>query len=296
MKKYVYMNGNMMAEEAARINPLDRGLTLGDGIFETVLARDGSPVFLESHMARLRSGLRALGFEMKKLSAFFKDIGGGVITKLLTENGLAETTVRVRITITRGETAGGLSAITGGAPTTLITAAPVDLEKIRVKTEKGISAITVRDIRPALPGVKTTNFMPNILAACCAREAGAGEAFFLGPDNRTVLEGTTSNVFIVKDRQLVTTPAAQKPQGPGALAGVVRQNILDLAEKNNLTAIEDWFTTDDLCNADEVFITNSISGLVPVIKTDAAEISDKKPGEITRLLQKKYREKLSTEK
>ncbi len=296
MKKYVYMKGNIIAEEAAPVSPLDRGLTLGDGIFETVLARNGSPVFLESHLARLRSGLTVLGFELRKLSAFFTDIQAGAITKLMEKNGLAETTARVRITITRGETAGGISAITDATPTTLITAAPVDLEKIRVKTENGISAVTVKDIRPALPGVKTTNFMPNILAACRARERGAGEAFFLGADNRTILEGTTSNIFIVKDGRLLTTPAAQKPQGPGALAGVVRQNIMDLAKKNNLATIEGWFTTYDLYNAEEVFITNSISGLVPVIKVDAAEINNKKPGEITRLLQGKYREKLTGEK
>jgi D-amino acid aminotransferase len=286
----------MTTEETARISPLDRGLTLGDGIFETVLAQNGSPVFLESHMARLRSGLTALGFEIKKLSALFDKIQGGAITRLIEKNGLAKTTARVRITITRGATKGGLSAVTGSAPTTLITAAPVDLEKIREKTENGIRAVTVKDIRPALPGVKTTNFMPNILAACRARESGAGEAFFLGADNRTVLEGTTSNVFIVKDRQLVTTPAAQKPQGPGALAGVVRQKIIDLAKKNNLAVREDWFTTDDLYHADEVFITNSISGLVPVIKADAATINNNKPGEITRLLQKKYREKITGKK
>ncbi len=296
MKNHVYLNGRIVSEKETRLSPLDRGLTLGDGIFETVLARKGRPVFLDNHMGRLCAGLKALGFEKEKLENFFADIEGGIITELLGENKLDESTARVRITITRGLAEGGLSAIRDADPTTIITTAPVDMEKIREKREQGITAITIKGIRPALPGVKTTNFMPNIIAAVMARGRGAGEAFFLGTDNKTVLEGTTSNVFIVSGGRLFTPPAATRPAGPGALAGVVRQTILELAKESKINAMEDWFTVDELYHAGEAFITNSISGLVPVVKTDDCKIENGRPGKTTRTLQKKYEEKIMMER
>ncbi len=292
MKKYVYIDGRICEEKEAALSPLDRGITLGDGIFETILLLKGRPVFLGLHLERLFSGLRALNFEVSRLGAFFDEVGKGLVTDLAKKNGLEDTLARLRITITRGTIQGGLSAVREAAPTRLITVAPIDIERIETKKRRGIKAITVDGLRPALPGVKTTNFMPNILAACRARDRGAQEAFFLGPDNKTVLEGTTSNLFIVKKDRLITTPAAEKPEGPGVLAGVVRQTILELTERQKIPAEENWFSTDDLYEADEAFITNSISGVVPVVKTDDCKIGDGRPGETTRTLQKKYEEKI----
>lgn len=292
MRQYFYINGVILPEQEASLSPSDRGLLLGDGLFETIMASEGRPLFLEAHLKRLNKGLEALLFKTAPLEGLFKDIREGIIEKLIEANELSDVKAKVRITISRGTSSGGLAPLPAPSPTVIISATPVDMKKINLKVRLGIKAITIKDFRPALPGVKTLNFMPNILGAAMAKKAGAEEGFFLGEDNRTVLEGTSSNVFIVREGRLMTTPPAAKIGGPGVLPGVVRQIILELAKEAEIPAKEGWFTIDQLKTAEEVFITNSISGVVPVTSVNGTKIGEGKTGLITDLMQKRYEEKI----
>jgi len=293
MKGYFYLNGVIVPESEARISPSDRGFLLGDGLFETILAVNGAPLFLEAHLARLKKGLVALLFESASMGRLFKDINEGILSKLIEANALSDKEARIRITISRGIGRGGLAPSTETLSTTVISASPVDMKKIERKVRHGIAAITLRGTRPALPGVKSLNFMPNILGASQAKKAGAEEGFFLAADNKTVLEGTSSNIFIFTDSRLLTAPSAAEIGGPGVLPGVVRQVVLKFANEAKIPAEEGWFTIGDLMAADEVFITNSISGIVPVTAVDAVSIGGGKIGEVTKKIQKKYEKKIS---
>jgi len=294
MKSYVYINGVIAPEEDARVSPSDRGFLLGDGLFETVMAVEGVPLFLDAHIKRLKKGLKALFFEPASMQGLFRDIEDGVIARLLEAKGLSGEKARVRITISRGIGSGGLAPLSATPPTIIISASPVDMEKISRRQDLGIRAIIIKGFRPALPGVKSLNFMPNIIGARMAVEKKAGEGFFLAEDNRTVLEGTSSNIFIVTKGGLLTTPAAIETGGPGVLPGVVRQVVLGLAVETEIPAEQSWFTTEDLQTAAEVFITNSISGVVPVTEIDSRPVAEGKPGRVTRLLQKEYEKKISS--
>ncbi len=293
MKNYFYINGNIVPDKDAYISPSDRGFLLGDGLFETILAVEGVPLFLESHLTRLKKGLTAILFEPSSTQRLFKDIKDGVITRLIKKNGLSKKQARIRITISRGTGSGGLAPSSDASPTVIISTSPVDIKKIERKVTLGIAAITIKGLRPALPGVKSLNFMPNILGAARAKNAGAEEGFFLAPDTRTVLEGTSSNIFIFTEGRLLSTPAATEIEGPGVLAGVVRQFVLEQAKKMKVLTKECWFTVADIMAAEEVFITNSISGVVPVIRVDSRGIGDGKIGEITKGFQKEYNKKIS---
>jgi len=293
MKGYFYLNGVIVPETEARISPADRGFLLGDGLFETILAIEGAPLFLEAHLARLKKGLTALFFETASTEGLFKDIRAGIINKVIEANALSKLTARLRITISRGIGRAGLAPSTETMPTTVISASPVDMKKIERKVRRGIAAITLRGIRPALPGVKSLNFMPNVLGASQAKKAGSEEGFFLAADNKTVLEGTSSNIFIFTGGRILTAPSAMEIAGPGVLPGVVRQVVPEFAKGTKIPAEESWFTIGDLMAADEVFITNSISGIVPVTAVDSAHIGGGKIGEVTRKIQKKYEKKIS---
>ncbi len=293
MRDYVYINGEILPEEEARISPADRGFLLGDGLFETILARKSRPLFLKEHLMRLRWGLKNLAFEAPPLASLFSDIKKGLISRLIKKNRLEDKDTRIRITISRGPGSGGLSPSPPCRPTVIISAAPVDHEKIGRKVTEGISAITLKGLRPALPAIKTLNFMANILGASVAKKAGAEEGFFTAPDNNTILEGTSSNVFIVTSTGLKTTPQALKIGEDGVLPGVVRKVVLELALEKKIPAQKTWFTTTDLMAAKEVFITNSISGVVPVIRVDSKAIGDGSVGSLTREMQKGYEKKIS---
>lgn len=287
------MNGVIVPEEEARLSTFDRGFLLGDGLFETIMVREGVPLFLQAHLTRLRCGLNALGFEAAPLEGLFKDIAGDVISRLIEKNEVATKDARVRITISRGSAGSGLAPLPDSLPTVIISAAPVDTELIAGKVSLGISAITLRGIRPAMPMVKTINFMPNIIGAGMAKRAGTGEGFFLAEDNKTILEGTSSNIFIVRDGGLLTTPVAKELCGRGVLPGVVRQIILEIAGELMMRAEESWFTREELLTSEELFITNSIGGVVPVIKVDSKPIGSGTAGDITRRMQEGYKDKTS---
>ena len=280
MKLKVFINGKILPEDKACVSVFDRGLSYGDGIYETMKARDGQPLFLNEHLKRLRTGGRFLG--LTGIKGFEDMIRGGALQKLLNANGLGRGEAYVKLLVTRGTDKAGHLPAKGISPTLIIIAKPIDTALIRGIQEKGVSAVFVDDVLPALPGVKSLNYLPSVLARMKANRRRAFEAIFV--KDGFVEEGSSSNVFIVKGGKLLTPPLSGTPS-EGVLAGVTRAAVMIASKKNGITVRETRLRPKDLYRADEAFITNSIMDAVPLVAIEGKKVGGGRPGMLTRLMQ-----------
>ncbi len=255
----VYLNGDVVAADQARIDPTDRGLTLGDGVFETIAVAGGVPKRLSAHLERLRYGLEFLGFAEAPIDRELTSAVELVIAANGLEGGL------LRLTISRGPAARGLIPPKTETPTVLVTAAPAgppDPPPVRAI----IAAATRRNEYSPLARLKTVNYLDNVIAAAEAAERGADDAILLNTAGR-LAETTVANVFVVIEGRILTPPVAD-----GALPGVVRADIVAAGE-----AVEKPLVPADLSRASEVFATNS-AGIRPIVEIDGAAVGDGRPG------------------
>lgn len=275
----VYLNGRLVAGDKAKVSVFDRGLTYGDGLFETIKAVDGRPVFLSEHLKRLGGGAKALGFATNALAALMRDIEDGVIEKLLEKNGLATGVASVRITVTRGVSIGAHSIPEVTTPTTVMITREVDAGAMEKLKKRGVRAVLVRGLRPVIPGVKTINFLPNILGKAVAVKKRAYDGIFVAPDG-ALLEATSSNLFIVSGG-VVKTPPLDTAGGEGVLPGVTREVVIDIARKDGIPAEVTPVFERDLEEAGEAFLTNSIVDIMPLVKVESVVIGSGRPGPVT---------------
>lgn len=267
---FVVLNEEFVPAEQAAVPPDDRGLVLGDGIFETIAARDGEPRHLDLHLARLERTREAFnlsrGIASDRIAEF--------IEQLLEKNGLDD--ARVRVTLTRGRNHGGMT-LYDAEPDVLITAMPLPPRR-----ERGLALVTA-GIRfsPHNPIFfhKTLNRLPHLWARSEAERAGADEALILD-ETGNVACASTANLFAVS-RGMLFTPPLTAP----VLPGITRRRALVLAPRAELTVREDFFAPLMLAGADEVFLTNSIQGVMPVISIDGRPVGSGRPGPVAARLQ-----------
>lgn len=283
MKK-VYLNGKLVDSARANISIFDRGLNYGDGLLETMLAVDGRVLFLKEHLKRLGAGLKELKIKGPALDALTRRINGGIIEKLLKSNGLLKGQAYMRITVTRGIDRGSVLPRGPLDPTVIIVAKPIDIKAAKARGS-GVAAVLLKDWRPAIPSVKTLNYLPNLLGKMEAKKRGASEGIFTSGE--FVLEGSSTNIFVIKKGVLMTPPLG-RISGCGILPGITRDVIMRLARANGLKAREKRLRIKDLLGCEEAFLTNSIIGVAPLVKVDGLRVGTGKPGEATRLLQNAY--------
>ena len=273
----VWINGQLCDEASACISVFDRGFLYGDSIYEVMrTAAGGRPVDLDAHLERLRRSAQAIALPLPEAAslraAIFETLGSA-------EN--AESYVRVIVTRGAGEI--GLDTNLAEAPTTLVIARPLALPPAEYY-EKGASIRIVevqRTPRRAMdPAVKSGNYLNNIMALAEARRAGAYEAVMCDASGR-VAEGSSSNVFAVRAGKLYT-PALEI----GLLAGITRQRVIELAEVDGLEVEECALSPDELRGADEIFITSSIRGVLPIGEVDGVSIPA--PGPLTSRVMRRY--------
>jgi branched-chain amino acid aminotransferase len=233
----VWLNGRIEAAATARIDPADRGLTLGDGLYETFPARGGKPEFLAEHLDRLAEGCHLLRLPFPQA-----DIARAV-ADLLAANDLAD--AAVRLTLTRGPGPRGLPLPPDPRPTLLIAASPLAPSPKPARVL--IARSTRRNEHSPLARCKTINALDSLLARLEAGDAGADDAVLLNTAGN-VAEGTSSNLFVVLDGVAVTPPVAD-----GALPGVRRAKLLAEGAK------ERTLTVADLKRAARAFLTTSLS-------------------------------------
>ena len=252
MTERLWFNGAMQDRDAVRIDPADRGLLLGDGVFETMRVQAGRIVHLERHMARLYAGLETLMIpspEREQVEA--------ALLCVITDNAMQAGSLR--LTITRGCGPRGLLPPEGAAPTILIV--PFPPAAVPMPDAHLVISRMRRDETSPLSRAKTLNYLPNILALMEARQRGGTEAVLLNMAGR-VAEASASNLLIQRDGMLLTPPVAE-----GALPGIARSVLLDMR-----LARERALTRADLLAAEAVVLVNSMS-VRAAVSLDAAPLS-----------------------
>ncbi len=270
----VWIDGRIVGQEEARISVTDHGLLYGDGVFEGMRAYSGRMFRLEDHLRRLELSARAIGLDLPG-----RDRLREVVLATVAATGAAD--AYVRLVATRGEGPLGLDPTTCRGTRIFCIADSVELFSVE-KTAGGIALVTVSLRRPAPdaldPRVKSLNYLNNVLAKLEARRRGADDAILLN-GRGDVAEASAANVFVVRNGRLMTPPATD-----GALEGITRATVLDLAPTLGIEAGERTLGRIDLLGADEVFLTGSGARIVPVRSLDSQPIGESVPGPITARL------------
>ena len=277
------MNGKLVPESASAVSALDRGLLLGDGLFETMRTADSQVLQWQRHWERLCAGAGVIGLALPWTATDLSD----AIRQTLHANDLCAATVR--LTITRGGSAArGLLPPAGIRPTLIIRATPFVPYSDRLY-RSGMSVVVSRKVRrnelSPLSRVKSLCYLDNIVARQEAAETGADEALLLNTQGNVAC-ATTANVFTVRAGRLYTPPVAD-----GALPGTVRALVCaELAPRIGCDVSETHLAGSALREADEVFLTNALMGIMPVCAIDGRRVGAGAPGPITRKLQTAYAE------
>jgi branched-chain amino acid aminotransferase len=276
----VYIDGQYYDEDKAKISVFDHGLLYGDGIFEGIRVYHGKVFKLKEHIDRLFYSAKAILLEIPMSHAAIMK----AVVDTCRENQIRDG--YVRLVVTRGVGTLGLNPNRCKNPSVIVIAGKIQLYPPELY-EKGMEIITVptvRNLHSALnPAIKSLNYLNNILAKIEANNSGCEEAVMLNAEG-FVSECTGDNLFIVKAGHLYTPPLYA-----GALYGITRGVVLELASKCGLPAGEANLTRYDLFNADECFLTGTGAELVPVVKIDGRVIGAGTPGEWTRKLVTEYR-------
>ncbi|MGP2436421.1 aminotransferase class IV [Streptomyces sp. JW3] len=254
----IWLDGGLREAESARVSAFDHGLTVGDGVFETVKAVDGRPFALTRHLDRLARSARGLGLPEPDLDEVRR-----ACAAVLEANPMP--LGRLRITCTGGQ--GPLGSDRGDHGPTLLVALGATTRRPDATTV--ITVPWTRNERGALTGLKTTSYAENVVALARARERGASEALFGNTVGR-LCEGTGSNVFVVIDGEIHTPPLAA-----GCLAGITRALTVEWTG-----AVETDLPLDVLERADEIFLTSTLRDVQAVHRVDDRELPTA-PGPVT---------------
>ena len=276
----IYIDGQFYEKHEARISVFDHGLLYGDGVFEGIRAYGGKVFKLKEHLERLNYSARAIMLPIPLSIPQLED----AVLQTLKLNGLAD--AYIRLVVTRGEGDLGLDPKKCPKPTIIIITGKIVLypEELYVKGLDLVTVSTKRNISEALnPCIKSLNYLNNIMAKIESNRANTPEAIMLNKDGY-VAECTGDNIFIVKDEALITPPCSA-----GALDGITRATVMDLARKDKITVREDLFTPYNIYTADEAFLTGTAAEVIPVTKVDDRVIGTGKPGPITQRLITEFR-------
>ena len=283
----IYIDGKWVSAGDAKISIFDHGLLYGDGVFEGIRAYDGRVFRLRQHLERLFASARAITLTIPMSMAKLEEI----VLETLRRNRLREG--YIRLIVTRGVGDLGLNPISCRRPSVIIIADHIALYPPECYTRglKAAIASTRRNIPDAInPSIKSLNYLNNILAKIEANLRDVREAIMLNAQGY-VAECTGDNVFYVKGQELVTPPVSA-----GALAGITRACVMDLARQQlGLSVKEAYFTPYEIFIADECFFTGTAAEIIPVINVDDRPIGSGKPGSITRSLITAFRELTQTE-
>jgi branched-chain amino acid aminotransferase len=284
----VYLNGDLVDGEKATVSIWDSGYLYGEGIFTTLRLYNGLAIDARAHHQRLhrQTNLLNLPFNLSE------DAMIAAINELVAANDLAGIDTRVRISISRSgdpETPFPLNNLDNIEPTILITTGhlPPTLGQWQ---QDGIAVITLGPnfLRGHLPHLKTMNALPTLMAMRRAQKAGAPEALLINHEDQ-LLEGIVSNVFLVHQGRLLTPVADGR-----ILPGRTRERVISSAAHLEMEIDEKILSRANLHHAQEIFITNSVREIVPVISVDRKTVGSGLPGPITRRLQDQYRSDINT--
>jgi len=276
----IYIDGTFHSREDARISVFDHGLLYGDGVFEGLRIYRRRVFRLDAHLARLADSAQAIGLTLPLERAALAEAVRETVRVNRQEDGY------IRLVVTRGDGPLGLDPTTCPSPRVIIIVPDLAVYPAALY-ESGVRVITAatRQVPSACvdPRIKSLNYLKNVLARLEAHAAGAAEALLLNVDG-FVAECTADNVFAVRGGTIRTPPASE-----GALGGITRDAVRELAEEDGLSWSEERLGRYDLFTAEECFLTGTGAELMPVIALDGRIIGTGRPGPITRRLTERFR-------
>ena len=282
MPTAISIDGVLVDRERAAIPGLARGFLYGDSVFEVTRTYGGQPFAVRAHLARLRSSCEriAIRFDVDDATLLRE------IHAALRAAGNEES--YVRLMVTRGETAMGLHLEVGTTPRRVLVVLPLRAQPPALY-EAGGELATVSTARALdgteAAGAKASNYLPNILSLAAAQRRGAYEALSVAAGGE-ILEGTTSNIFLVHGGRVRTPPLTI-----GILGGITRQLVIEAAAIAEIPLAESLLFPRDLYSADEAFITSSLRELVPMVRADGVALGAGVPGPVTARLHAAFRER-----
>ena len=277
----IWMNGDLVDEEKAVVSVFDHGLLYGDGVFEGIRAYHGKVFLLTEHVDRLYDSAAAIDLKIPMSKA---EMAAAVVATCAANN-IADG--YIRLVVTRGVGSLGLNPYLCKTPQVFCIAAKIQLYPAELYDTglKVITAGTLRNHPEAInPRIKSLNYLNNVLAKIEAINGGVLECVMLNP-NGYVAEATGDNIFVIKDG-VIRTP----PTWCGALEGITRNAVMDLAREAGFDVREDVLTRYDLYTCDEFFLTGTAAEIIGVVEMDKRTIGTGEPGEITRHLTEAYRQ------
>jgi branched-chain amino acid aminotransferase len=275
----VYIDGKFLNERDAKVSVFDHGLLYGDGVFEGIRIYNARVFRLKEHIDRLFYSAKAILLTIPMSHAQLMK----ATIEACRQNKLRDG--YIRLVVTRGVGTLGLNPNRCKKPSVIIIADKIQVypQELYTRGMNIVTVPTVRNLHSALnPAIKSLNYLNNVLAKIEANNSGVEEAVMLNAEG-FVAECTADNLFIVKDGKLSTPPLSA-----GALYGITRQTVIELAEQFGISVSEPNLTRYDLFCADECFLTGTGAEIVPVVKIDGRTIGTGKPGPITKQLVREY--------
>lgn len=277
----VFLNGEFLPKDKAKISVFDRGFIFGDGIYEVVPVMNGVLIDKSEFWERFKRSLKEIALNFPYKDSEFESI----LNELIAKNALKEGGVYMQIT--RGIASRDFAFTKGLQPTIMAFVYAANIQNNELAS-KGISVVSVPDIRWKRRDIKSISLLAQCYAKEMAVNAGADEGFMV--ENGKVTEATSASAFIIKDKTLITKPFSNE-----ILCGIRRQNILKFARELNLSVAERAFSMNEVYEADEVFISAASLPILGVIKADGKMIANGKIGKFTQLLRQRYLQKMRNE-
>lgn len=284
--QWIFLGGQFVKKEDAVVSVFDHGFLYGDGVFEGIRVYSGNVFRLDAHLKRLYESAQSI---MLKIP-YTQEEMTQLIVETIRKNQLES--AYIRVVVSRGKGNLGLDPSSCSNPNVIIIAEELSMYP-KEFYEHGIKIASVasRRNRPDVlsPQIKSLNYLNNILVKLEANHVGVQEALMLN-DQGYVTEGSADNIFIVKNGVIYTPPVYL-----GALEGITRNAIIDVARAKDFEVRETPFTRHDVYTADEVFLTGTAVEVIAVIEVDRRVIKNGKPGEITNQLLEEFRRIVTTD-
>jgi len=275
----IYVDGEWHSRESARVSVFDHGFLYGDGVFEGIRVYARRIFRLDAHLDRLYASARALALDMPVAQKEMAEIVREAVRRNQRED------VYIRLVVSRGAGELGIDPLSCPRPSVIIivTEVRVYARELYANGIKVITSATRQVSHEAVdPRIKSLNYLKNILAKIDAQRAGAHEAILLN-DAGFIAECTADNLFVVRRGELLT-PSSHD----GALAGITRGAVLELAAEAGIRGGEARLTRYDVYTADECFVSGTGAEIMPVVQADGRTIGEGKPGPVTQRLTKAF--------
>lgn len=274
-KDLIFINNQYVTEPDAKISVFDRGFLFADGVYEVIPVYSNKALFLIEHLKRLQNSLDHINIKYKVDNTYWSEVAN----KLISHNGANRP---IYIQITRGADYTRVHEYHDQLAPTLVAFSLPPITLGNSLTSRDVNIITLPDNRWKMCHVKSLSLLGNILLRNQAKSLGASEALLVN-DEGYIIEGTSSNYFIVQNNKVLTPPLNNE-----ILPGVTRQAVIDICTANKIQVIQKNLQESDLYNADELWITSTTREVVPASKLNGKLIGDGKPGPVWQIVSNAY--------